>query len=146
MLDFDKVRLGIVGLGYVGLPLAVALARRYPTIGFDINQKRITELSGGTDHSLETSPDELAAARHLSYTSDPEKLSACNVFIVTVPTPIDVYKRPDLGALLSASATVGRALSSGGVVIFEPVHRLPGVYRRGVRPSHRKTLRSDLQS
>ena len=101
MLDFDKVKLGIVGLGYVGLPLAVALARRHPTIGFDINQKRIADLSGGTDHSLETSPDELAAATHLSYTSDPEVLSTCNVFIVTVPTPIDIYKRPDLSALLS---------------------------------------------
>jgi len=119
MLDFDKVKLGIVGLGYVGLPLAVALARRYTTIGFDINQKRIAELSGGIDHSLETSPDELAAATHLSYTSDPEDLATCNVFIVTVPTPIDIYKRPDLSALLSASATVGRALSPGGVVIFE---------------------------
>ncbi len=111
--------IGVIGLGYVGLPLAVALAEKYPVVGFDIDAERIAELKAGHDRTLETSAEELAAAGGLTFAADEAALKACNVFIVTVPTPIDRYKRPDLTALLSASRTVGRAISQGAVVIFE---------------------------
>ncbi|KQW70336.1 Vi polysaccharide biosynthesis protein VipA/TviB [Phenylobacterium sp. Root77] len=112
-------KIGVIGLGYVGLPLAVALADKYAVVGFDIDAERIAELKSGHDRTLETSAEELSAATALSFASDDAELRACNVFIVTVPTPIDRYKRPDLTALLSASRTVGRAIGKGGVVIFE---------------------------
>jgi UDP-N-acetyl-D-galactosamine dehydrogenase len=109
----------VVGLGYVGLPLAVEFGRRIPTLGFDINRHRIAELGAGRDHTLEVSSDELKTADRLTFTDDADNLKACNVFIVTVPTPIDAYKRPDLGPLESASRTVGRALKRGDVVVYE---------------------------
>ncbi|WP_312162828.1 Vi polysaccharide biosynthesis UDP-N-acetylglucosamine C-6 dehydrogenase TviB [Phenylobacterium sp.] len=112
-------RIGVIGLGYVGLPLAVALAEKYPVVGFDIDAERIGELKAGHDRTLETSEEELAAAGGLAFAADEAELKACNVFIVTVPTPIDRYKRPDLTALLAASRTVGRVIGKGGVVIFE---------------------------
>lgn len=115
----EPVRIGVIGLGYVGLPLAVALAARYEVVGFDIDAERIAELKAGRDRTLETSAEELAQARTLAFTSDEAGLAACNVFIVTVPTPIDRYKRPDLSALLAASRTVGRIIKPGGVVVFE---------------------------
>ncbi len=115
----DQVRIAVIGLGYVGLPLAAAFGNRFPTLGFDINAKRVAELGDHHDHTLEVSPDELRASRHLSFTGDAAALAGCNVFIVTVPTPIDEYKRPDLGPLESASRTVGRAIGRGGVAIFE---------------------------
>ena len=111
--------IGVIGLGYVGLPLAVALAEKYPVVGFDIDAERIAELKSGHDRTLETSAEELAAASGLTFAADEAALKACNVFIVTVPTPIDRYKRPDLTALLSASRTVGLAIANGAVVIFE---------------------------
>ncbi len=109
----------VVGLGYVGLPLAVEFGRRIATLGFDINRHRIAELAAGRDHTLEVSPDELNSADRLTFTADPAQLAACNIFIVTVPTPIDEFKRPDLGPLESASRTVGRALKRGDVVVYE---------------------------
>jgi UDP-N-acetyl-D-galactosamine dehydrogenase len=109
----------VIGLGYVGLPLAVEFGRRIPTLGFDINRHRIAELAAGRDHTLEVSPDELKTADRLTFADDPAHLKACNVFIVTVPTPIDAYKRPDLSPLESASRTVGRALKRGDVVVYE---------------------------
>ncbi len=112
-------KIGVIGLGYVGLPLAVALAAKYEVVGFDINGERIAELKVGHDRTLEATPDELAGAKALSFASDEAALAGCNVFIVTVPTPIDRYKRPDLTALLAASGTVGRAIGKGGVAIFE---------------------------
>jgi UDP-N-acetyl-D-galactosamine dehydrogenase len=112
-------RVAVVGLGYVGLPLAVEFGRRIGTLGFDINRHRIAELAAGRDHTLEVSPDELKSADRLIFTDDPGQLKACNVFIVTVPTPIDEFKRPDLGPLESASRTVGRALKRGDVVVYE---------------------------
>lgn len=115
----DQTRIAVIGLGYVGLPLAVAFGRRFPTLGFDINAKRIDELRRHHDHTLEASEEELRAAEHLEFTDDPAALAGCNVFIITVPTPIDEYKRPDLRPLESASRTVGRAIGKGSVAIYE---------------------------
>ncbi|BCX87866.1 UDP-N-acetyl-D-galactosamine dehydrogenase [Methylomarinovum tepidoasis] len=119
MLSLDRVHIGVVGLGYVGLPLAVEFGRRYPTTGFDINRDRIEELRRGIDRSLEVESEELQRAERLRYTSDPDDLASCNVYVVTVPTPIDRHKRPDLTPLVSASETVGRVLAPGDVVIYE---------------------------
>lgn len=113
------IRIGVVGLGYVGLPLAVEFGKKYPTVGFDINQLRISELSSGFDRTKETDKHEIEASRQLIFTTDSEKLRECNVFIVTVPTPIDAFKKPDLRPLLSASKTVGKVLKQGDVVIYE---------------------------
>jgi UDP-N-acetyl-D-galactosamine dehydrogenase len=115
----EKIKLGIVGLGYVGLPLAVEFGRSRSVVGFDINQCRIDELSKGTDATLETTPEDLAAATHLSYTTNIDDLRACNCYIITVPTPIDAYKRPDLTPLLKASESVGRVLKQNDIVIYE---------------------------
>jgi UDP-N-acetyl-D-galactosamine dehydrogenase len=111
--------IAIVGLGYVGLPLAVEFGKQVPTVGFDINPGRISALRQSQDHTRETSAEELAAARHLSYSADPAALKPCNVFIVTVPTPIDTAKRPDLTPLIKASETIGRVLKRGDTVIYE---------------------------
>jgi len=107
VLTMDNVRLGVIGLGYVGLPLAVEFGKVLPTVGFDINTKRIGELRDGIDHTLEVEPELLAEARQLSFASDLEALKACNVYIVTVPTPIDASRRPDLTPLIKASETLG---------------------------------------
>ena len=115
----DRVKIGIVGLGYVGLPLAVAFGRRFPTVGFDVKAARIAELEAGEDTTLETTPDELASATQLSYTSDPAGLADCNVYIVTVPTPIDGAKIPDLSPLRAASRTLGELVKPGDTVIYE---------------------------
>jgi UDP-N-acetyl-D-galactosamine dehydrogenase len=115
----DDIRIAVIGLGYVGLPLAAAFGRRHRTVGFDIDAARIGELRDGHDHTLEMSGEELKAADRLEFASDPAALAGCNVFIVTVPTPIDDYKRPDLRPLESASRTVGRAIGRGGVVVYE---------------------------
>jgi len=115
----EETRVAVLGLGYVGLPLAVGFGRQLPTLGFDINQARVAELRDHRDHTLEVSPDELKATRQLGFSHDAADLEACNVFIVTVPTPIDDAKRPDLTPLESASRTVGRAIRRGGIAIFE---------------------------
>jgi UDP-N-acetyl-D-galactosamine dehydrogenase len=111
--------IAIIGLGYVGLPLAVEFGKHRAVIGFDISQSRISELKAGRDHTRETSPEELALAEGLTVTSDASALEAVTIFIVTVPTPIDAHKRPDLTPLLKASETVGRALKKGDIVIYE---------------------------
>ncbi len=113
------VRIAIIGLGYVGLPLAVEFGRVHPVVGFDINPQRILALQSGHDATLETDAAELAAATKLRYTSQAEDLAQCNCFIVTVPTPIDEYKRPDLTPLIKASETVGKVLKPGDIVIYE---------------------------
>src|SRR6478672_1249573 len=115
----ENVRVGIIGLGYVGLPLAVYMARHFPVLGFDVNQARVGELAKGRDRTGEVTDEEFAAARTLSFAADIEALHDCNFYIVTVPTPIDEAKRPDLMALMRASETVGRALSPGDVVVYE---------------------------
>jgi len=115
----SKIKLAIVGLGYVGLPLAVEFGKKRSVTGFDINTKRIAELQKGVDHTRETSSQELAAAKYLSFSTRQEDLRACNVFIVTVPTPIDQHKRPDLTPLMKASETIGKVLKQGDIVIYE---------------------------
>ena len=109
----------IVGLGYVGLPLAVEFGKKRKVLGFDINVKRVTELQAGQDHTLEVEPEELQQAVHLRFTTDPAALSDCTVFIVTVPTPIDEHNRPDLTPLIKASTTIGKVLKKGDIVIYE---------------------------
>ncbi|CAM3638218.1 Vi polysaccharide biosynthesis UDP-N-acetylglucosamine C-6 dehydrogenase TviB [Bordetella sputigena] len=119
MLGIRDVKLAIVGLGYVGLPLAVEFGKKRPVLGFDINTDRIEELRRGSDHTLEVEPGELAAATQLSFTADAAQLAQANVYIVTVPTPIDAYKQPDLTPLRKASETIGRVLKRGDIVIYE---------------------------
>jgi UDP-N-acetyl-D-galactosamine dehydrogenase len=112
-------RIGIIGLGYVGLPLAVEFGKRYPTVGFDIKAGRIAELESGKDATLETTSEELASAKHLTFTTDKSALANCNAFIVTVPTPVGKNNRPLLAPLKGASETVGNVLKKGDVVVYE---------------------------
>jgi UDP-N-acetyl-D-galactosamine dehydrogenase len=118
-MDLSDRTLAIIGLGYVGLPLAVEFGKHRPVIGFDINPKRVAELRAEEDHTLECSRTELKQARQLHYTSNPADLQKAQVFIVTVPTPVDQANRPDMRPLIGASETVGRALKRGDVVIYE---------------------------
>ncbi len=119
MANIDDIKIAVIGLGYVGLPLAAYFAREFPVTGFDIDPKRIAELQNGIDRTREVTDEEMAAAKHLSFATDRDQLAACNFFIVTVPTPIDTAKRPDLTALEKASETVGRAIRRGGIVVYE---------------------------
>jgi UDP-N-acetyl-D-galactosamine dehydrogenase len=114
-----RARIAVIGLGYVGLPLAVEFGKQFPVVGFDCNPRRVQEISNGQDHTLETSPEQLRAARHLSCSTDPADLRDIDFFIVTVPTPVDEFKNPDIRPLISASETIGRALRPGSVVIYE---------------------------
>ncbi|MCU4531104.1 Vi polysaccharide biosynthesis UDP-N-acetylglucosamine C-6 dehydrogenase TviB [Acinetobacter sp. P1(2023)] len=113
------LRIAIIGLGYVGLPLAVEFGKKGPVIGFDINQNRINELKNGQDHTLEVSPEELQKAKQLSFSANLDELKESNFFIVTVPTPVDQVNRPDLTPLRKASETVGQALKKGDIVVYE---------------------------
>ena len=119
MSAHESVRVGVIGLGYVGLPLAVEFGKHFPTIGFDIKPERIIELRSGHDRTLEVSSDELLQATKLSFTAELGELAGCNVYIVTVPTPIDEHKRPDLTPLEKASEAVGRVLKPGDIVVYE---------------------------
>jgi len=119
MLSLRNCRIGIVGLGYVGLPLAVEFGKHFDTTGFDVNAERIRELKAGRDRTLETTRQELRAATGLKFTTQLQDLRRCRIFIVTVPTPIDEYKRPDLTPLVGASHTVGEVLKKGDVVVYE---------------------------
>jgi UDP-N-acetyl-D-galactosamine dehydrogenase len=112
-------KIAVLGLGYVGLPLAVAFAAEHEVVGFDVKPERLAELRAGEDSTLEVSGQALKAAKKLTFSNDIADLKSCNVFIVTVPTPIDAYKRPDLSALMAASRTVGQAIGKGGVVVYE---------------------------
>lgn len=118
-MNLDSAHIAVIGLGYVGLPLAVEFGKFRPVIGFDINPRRIAELVEGKDHTLEVSPTELAEAQHLQFSSDPETLRQCHVIIVTVPTPVDKANRPDMSPLIKASETVGRHMPPNAVVIYE---------------------------
>lgn len=115
----ENKKIAIVGLGYVGLPLAVEFGKKYDTIGFDINAKRVNELEQYIDRTLETTPEDLKAAVHLKYTCNLEDIRGCKYYIVTVPTPIDKYKRPDLTPLEKASTSVGKVMDKGAIVIYE---------------------------
>ena len=117
--NLRNLKVGVVGLGYVGLPLAVEFGKRFSTVGFDIKADRVDELRKGHDSTLETDEAELASATKLSFTTRLADLKTCRVFIVTVPTPIDEYKRPDLSPLVKSSGSVGQVLKKGDVVIYE---------------------------
>ena len=119
MQSLDNARIAIVGLGYVGLPLAVEFGKRYDTVGFDINQARVDELRAGRDSTLEVDSDELAAATRLTFSAQLDDIRGCNVYIVTVPTPIDAAKRPDLTPLVKASEALGKVIGKGDTVIYE---------------------------
>lgn len=119
MNDLCSIELAIVGLGYVGLPLAVEFGKKRLVVGFEINAKRVAELQSGQDNTLEVEPEELKQAKLLVYTTNPEDLRACNVFIVTVPTPIDEHKQPDMTMLIKASETISKVLKPGDIVIYE---------------------------
>ena len=118
-LSLDNVNIGIIGLGYVGLPLAVEFGKKYPTLGFDINKKRIEDLKQGHDFTLEVSRGELAESAFINYSFEVEALQRCNVYIVTVPTPIDEHKQPDLTPLIKASQMLAQVISKGDVIIYE---------------------------
>jgi UDP-N-acetyl-D-galactosamine dehydrogenase len=115
----EDSKIAVIGLGYVGLPLAVEFGKHFDTVGFDINESRIRELESGHDSTLEVAPEEMRAAKRLSFTANLDDLNDCSVYIVTVPTPIDSAKRPDLSALQSASRAVGQVLAAGDIVIYE---------------------------
>ena len=119
MMTPEQINLAVIGLGYVGLPLAVEFGKKRPVVGFDIHQGRIEALKQGHDSTLEVDDEELASAKHLSYSHNLDDLKACNVFIVTVPTPIDEHKKPDLTPLVKASETIGKVLKKGDIVIYE---------------------------
>ena len=118
-MNAKDTRIAVIGLGYVGLPLAVEFGKRYLTTGFDINRSRIAALISGHDSTLEVDTAALESAAHLSYTTDVDKLKTCNIYIVTIPTPIDIHKRPDLSPLEKASETIGKVLSKDDIVIYE---------------------------
>ena len=118
-MQVKDIKLAVIGLGYVGLPLAVEFGKKRPVIGFDINVARIAELNAGQDHTLEVEHEELKQAAHLRFVHDTAQLSEANVFIVTVPTPIDDYKQPDLTPLVRASETIGKVLKKGDIVVYE---------------------------
>ncbi len=117
--SIESVTIGVIGLGYVGLPLAAAFGSKQPVIGFDLDAKRVAQLNQGIDSTGETSTEVLTAAQHLTCTTDSGALAGCDVFIITVPTPINLDKQPDLSPLMAASATVGDALRAGAIVIYE---------------------------
>ncbi|MDR9778040.1 Vi polysaccharide biosynthesis UDP-N-acetylglucosamine C-6 dehydrogenase TviB, partial [Rhizobium hidalgonense] len=119
MLTLSNIKIGVIGLGYVGLPLAVEFGKKFDVVGFDINQTRIGELQSGVDHTLEVSSDELKDSPRLSFSADLQQLASCNFYIVTVPTPIDDYKQPDLTPLIKASQTIAKVLKKGDVVVYE---------------------------
>ena len=118
-IDYDNAKIAVIGLGYVGLPLAVEFAKHRVVLGFDINQSRIVALQAGRDATLEVDSEALLSATRLAYSCDPADLSSCQVFIVTVPTPVDNVNRPDMTPLMKASETVGKALQQGAIVIYE---------------------------
>jgi len=119
MKDVNNSKICLIGLGYVGLPLAVEFGKKYPTLGFDINKPRINELKSGFDSTLEVESELIKASSHLSFSSKTKDIASANIYIITVPTPIDKFKTPDLSPLISASKTVGEALTKGDIVIYE---------------------------
>jgi UDP-N-acetyl-D-galactosamine dehydrogenase len=131
-LSQNNQKLAIIGLGYVGLPLAVEFGKHRQVVGFDINAKRVAELCSGTDHTLEVTPEALASAGQLVFSTQLADIANCGIYIVTVPTPIDQANRPDLTPLVKASETVGKVLKKGDSGYLRK-HRLPRLHRRGVR-------------
>ena len=118
-MNFEKLKIGIIGLGYVGLPLAVEFGKKFPVIGFDINKIRIEQLKNGIDLTLEVDAEDLISAKKLSFSNNSDDLGACNFFIVTVPTPIDEHKHPDLKPLIKASRLIGSLIKKDDIVVYE---------------------------
>ena len=118
-MNLEKVKIAVIGQGYVGLPLAIEFGKKYPTIGFDVNEGRIDELKKGFDHTNEASPEQLSSAKELTFSANINDISTCNIYIVTVPTPIDEFKTPDLDPLRGASTMLGKILKKGDTVIYE---------------------------
>ena len=119
MINLDGKKIAVIGLGYVGLPLAMEFAKKRPVTGFDIRRERIDELLGGSDATLEVEAEDLKRAERIEFTDDIEALRQCGIFIITVPTPIDKANRPDLTPLIRATETVGKTLGRGAVVIYK---------------------------
>ncbi|MEO8704239.1 MAG: NAD(P)-binding domain-containing protein, partial [Kofleriaceae bacterium] len=119
MRPLEQEKIAVIGLGYVGLPVAISFGRKLGTVGFDIRQRRVDELKKGHDETLEVTSDQLASAKQLELTADPAKLSDCTFYIVAVPTPIDSNNRPDLGPMISASKTIAPHLKKGDIVVYE---------------------------
>src|SRR5258706_2170162 len=119
MPSLEQEKIAVIGLGYVGLPVALSFGRKLPTVGFDIRVRRVDELKRGHDETMEVTAEQLTSATKLEITADPAKLAECTFYIVAVPTPIDVNNRPDLGPMISASRTVGPHLKKGDIVVFE---------------------------
>src|SRR5262245_61690034 len=119
MRTLEQEKIAVIGLGYVGLPVALSFGRKLPTVGFDIRQRRVDELIAGHDETREVTSDQLRGARKLELTADATRLKDCTFYIVAVPTPIDSNNRPDLGPMISASRTIGPHLAKGDVVVFE---------------------------
>ena len=117
--SLTDIKIGIIGLGYVGLPLAVEFGKKFPVLGFDINQARIEQLQSGHDSTLEVSDEELKESPMLDYSSSVSDLGSCNVYIVTVPTPIDEHKQPDLTPLIKASEMLGKVINQNDIIIYE---------------------------
>jgi UDP-N-acetyl-D-galactosamine dehydrogenase len=136
--DLANIRIGIIGLGYVGLPLAVYLSRHFPVVGFDIDATRVEELTSGIDRTHEVTEEEFAATKELSYSAKIEDLKSCNFYIITVPTPVDDAKRPDLTALVAASRGVGQVLAEGDIVVYESTV-FPGATEEVCVPELEKT-------
>lgn len=118
-MNFSNKKIGVIGLGYVGLPLAVEFGKKYPTLGFDINQSRVEQLLAGHDSTLEVSDEELKASPFMSYSFSPSDLESCNVYIITVPTPIDEHNQPDLTPLVKASQMLGSVVKKGDILVYE---------------------------
>jgi len=146
-----NMKIAVIGLGYVGMPLAVEFSKKYPVVGFDINEARVKELQGGSDRTREIDSSSLKEVLSLSDTNhaiglklshDIEALHDCNFFIVTVPTPITKFKTPDLKPLLGASSTVGKVLKKGDIVVYESTR----LYRRRLRACIGKGIRFEIQS
>ena len=129
-MNIENQKIAVIGLGYVGLPLAVEFGKQRSVLGFDINEARISELRAGHDSTLEVTSESLREASKLEYSSDSEKLAECGVFIITVPTPIDTANRPDLTPIIKASETAAKAIKEGAIVIYESTV-YPGCRARG---------------
>ena len=118
-MNLEKVKIAVIGQGYVGLPLAIEFGKKYPTLGFDINQARIDELKKGVDHTNEASTEQLKSANQLTFSANINDVKDYNIYIVTVPTPIDEFKTPNLNPLIGASKMLGEILNKGDIVIYE---------------------------
>ena len=118
-MNLDKVKIAVIGQGYVGLPLAIEFGKKYPTLGFDINVDRIDELNKGVDHTNEAIPEQLRSAKQLTFSANINDIKNYNIYIVTVPTPIDEFKTPDLNPLSGASKMLGGILKKGDTVIYD---------------------------